>query len=761
MNCLHCGKQLALFSKLRGEDVFCSGEHRELFFKSHQRFALDRLKTSSERLKARRHALLHPPADPDPASCGFVTQVTGFDEHDGPSVVTYLPPHLLASESEVRLPSYSIRSFASARMCGLLALPALSPLVGTLAAPKIEPEAGVWSSRLAFLVTGRYLDAAPLFAAPLRSRGVRLANGETAAMQEYSPDFEFAAGVPRSPSLEIDGPEHNLGQNMRLLGLGQPSTAHQPLQQSGGWPHPLASPAVPTVPPFALGAGEAAPVPVNRIFRARVRAGAPDAAVPSFRALHAAPVIEAGKVSIPASTPSALKAGPQAPSRWIDGRSTPVDGKSAAMSRTSFDSLSDHRLQPRMKASAAPPNMLVPPPSERFFKARPRGPVQGLSVPGWEPIETCEASWQAAAPKLDSLEITPTFKAQPQFLERVYRMRPRNPVPDRTRLERRQGSRASQAAPVAFEGKALLPTVRGAGPAPEPLFSEKVFRSRARAGVDSPSVPAFQPNEPQAATLAPVVPKTAESSLPVEAPRGSERLHNLGPAEGVADSGLSPFHAVQPPVAAFTNSEPVGPVRERPRTSAPEPAFLQNLFQPRVRSGVQDGNLADSVAVPAGQPHIPAPVLHHPATPVSRIRALAPAFIQRLFRPRLRAGVDSGIAAVQVPPSATPLERSGARYPATPVAVLDFEPAPLNRFFRPRPRGAVAGLSVSAFHAISSGSPEPPVIAMNFPVMPARLMRHNRVTKDKPIRMRPRPAVTEQADDDRLRHEGRAARQVG
>lgn len=57
--CLFCEKQLTMFSRLRSES-FCSTDHRDAFVESYQKLALERLRASSKRLKARRAAALMP-----------------------------------------------------------------------------------------------------------------------------------------------------------------------------------------------------------------------------------------------------------------------------------------------------------------------------------------------------------------------------------------------------------------------------------------------------------------------------------------------------------------------------------------------------------------------------------------------------------------------------------------------------------------------------------------------------------------------------
>lgn len=64
LHCLLCEKQLTMFSRLRSES-FCSADHRDAFFESYQRLALERLRVSLKRLKARRASLIPALEDAD------------------------------------------------------------------------------------------------------------------------------------------------------------------------------------------------------------------------------------------------------------------------------------------------------------------------------------------------------------------------------------------------------------------------------------------------------------------------------------------------------------------------------------------------------------------------------------------------------------------------------------------------------------------------------------------------------------------------
>jgi hypothetical protein len=901
MNCLHCGKQLALLRKFR-EDSFCCSEHKELFVESHQTLALERLKISLRRIKERRHLLLNPPAEPEPASCGFLSQPVTFEIHNSPfgSLTGFenLEFDLLLQPptSSGTSPSTSVILSPASPLSAPYPIAAGAAFIGITAEPV------VWSSPSLFAAPGTKYESTPLLApAPIASASHRAQDGwkpldnERTAPQDLRSQMEAPgfSSEPLAPSYsEAASAGTVLSGIGRMLRLRKPGAINQFEKTQALEPAPLpretgSSPALSGSAPTDFPAPTVAPQMVERLFKARPRNAVADASLPEFVEIQAEPQSAPGRPAMgnPAIASNASNQ-PLATGRVANPRTErPVDGRTAPMNHRAYDSLQSAgnpsirgtQNAPVREAAAAP---MVPPLADRFFKARPRGPVQGLSIPGWDPIDPGQPVIESSGPGFDSLELHPSLQAQPVLLDRVYRMRPRGPVPDRTHLA--QDSRTELSAPpvrsaaesVPFTPAAQLPEASAIESAAAPSFCDRLFRPRPRAGIADPSLPSFRTIEPSAYDLtgdaavqslpasmgdAGVLPLSASTSmapLPVSsgasakyseafaqqvsrsahlspgtasadadlAPTFLDRMFRPRPRAGVADPALPSFEQLAPepvdltadgltenpslPVQADNDLSPTALDRLfRPRPKAgvanpalpsfrqltPEPvnltgdgltenpslpvqaesdlapAALDKLFRPRPKAGVADPAMASFRRLEARSVDAePNGLASRPNLPQSAQDSLALTALDKLFRPRPRAGVAGGAAFTAIDASGVESTQNSLAYPATSLhaeqIVLggEFSLPLVDRLFRPRPRAGVADAKLPAFHPIEPGTPEGSSVAYCYPEMPAQLMRQARVTRERPIRMKPRVAgsTNGSVEEEETLPEKRSARQV-
>jgi hypothetical protein len=647
-----------------------------------------------------------------------------------------------------------------------------------------------------------------------------------------------------------------------------------------------ATPALTASAPADFPAPSAAPQMVDRLFKARPRAAVADTSLPEFVEIQAEPQTALARPAmVPQATASAASTQPQATGRVASPRSErPVDGRTAAMNNRSFDLL-ESAGSPRIRGSQsapvreAAPSSMVPPLADRFFKARPRGPVQGLSIPGWDPIDPGQPIIENSGPGFSSLELNASVDAQPVLLDRVYRMRPRGPVPDRTHLandsqpENALPAFRSTPEPTPFAPSAQLPAASSIQAATAPSFCDKLFRPRPRAGVPDAALPSFTSIEPSPLTVMgdaavqSLTPSGAASALalgdstsiapgPVSggasaqysdavaqlagrsthlsprtgaqnaelAPTFLDRMFRPRPKSGVVDPASPSFHPVTPepvdlaaktlaanpslPVAARADLAPAvldRLFRPRPRAGVEDrdlpsfqplaaqpvdltgegltenpslpvvadadlaPAVLDKLFRPRPKAGVADPSMASFRQLEANAIGLNAQELTaSPGLQASAPEGLAPATLDRLLRPRPRTGVPGGAAFASIESSAlagsqdSPLTPTHAAGPDAAVLSASLSLPLVDRLFRPRPRAGVVDPKLASFYSIEPGVPEGANVACCYPEMPAQLMRQARVTRERPIRMRPRVAgsTAGSSEEEEALPEKRSARQV-
>jgi hypothetical protein len=345
-------------------------------------------------------------------------------------------------------------------------------------------------------------------------------------------------------------------------------------------------------------------------------------------------------------------------------------------------------------------------------------------------------------------------------------MRPRGPVPDRTPAAESETLFAIQVAPADF----LAP--RAAVPAMPEALRDTTHLAMAAVASSRPAATgagsiAFRPSELKTSeaglqpsrTLVAKGDRCATLELPIV-----DKFFRPRPRAGVSDAALASYHQL-----------PTGPVLEMSlgNHAMPTVAFgsqsldvpiVDKLFRPRPRAGVSDAALASYHQLPTG-PVLDMSAGNHaiPTVPLESHDS-APAESDRVFRHRPRGGVpDYSLILVQSIASSEAVNPSVPRVsmPSITVALASSEPAFLDRLFRPRPRAGINDPRLSEMERIPTGAAEPVKVEMVVPTMPAVLMRQTRPAAGRPIRMKPRnSAVVDSNEEEQSSVERRAARQV-
>ncbi|MEP6536797.1 MAG: hypothetical protein ABJF23_15825 [Bryobacteraceae bacterium] len=460
-------------------------------------------------------------------------------------------------------------------------------------------------------------------------------------------------------------------------------------------PHPVQSPpsdaAKPSLPAAVI--GQYAPSLVDRHFRARPRGPVLSAALASFE-------------KTPAGEPGSLA------------------------SRPSFGPITSALI-----------GELFPRAVQRFYRIRPKSAVEcaALSLlekiaPGVEPL--------LSSPKPGGLPRSVVGDFTPIRVERFFRARPRGPVENRVPQTLEQIPAGVAAALVSAPATGTLPVHLIGECLPNSLV--RFFRARPRSPIDSLSSARHQAiasgpqadlvSSPQLAALAPVVAGPCQPNAVVRFFRARPR----GPLEAKTALLIGAAEMAQP-----LEMKPGGGTAPRlPQIGAGtvQPAFLNNAFRMRPKGGVQDKNLRNYDRIDAGIASALESGPNLGALPPSIIGGLSPQQLDRFYKMRPRGPVQ----AIQLPAfyriSAGESEvpsRSGQVPQLSSPDADGFQPIFLDRFYRMRPRGPLQ-TAAGAFELVSSGSPEQLIPRAAIPSMPAVLMRQARTpSRDRGPRNRP------------------------
>ena len=469
-----------------------------------------------------------------------------------------------------------------------------------------------------------------------------------------------------------------------------PSTAVAPFERApSGEPASLASsPALGHL--AAAMVGECSPKPVRRFYRIGPKASPQTVSVPTsesiapgiLETLQSGPALAALRGSVagefsPVRIERFFRARPRGPVETL----IPAALEQISSGNPAVPALaaSTGTLPAHLIGECAPNSL------SRFFRARPRGPVEAVSILGFETIPCGSPADLVSNPRMAGLPLAVIGECAPNVLARFFRARPRGPMEGT--LSAMESIAAGSPAGLVSKpaGKPLPAAAFEFAPCPVVRF----FRARPRGPVDA--------NTPSMASGA--------------------RLPFLETKSGVSLASL-------PPIAADTV----------------QPAFANNPFLMRPRGGVQAKDLRAFYQIDGG---LPAAVESRPvlgSLPLSTIGSLAPDQLDRFYKMRPRGPVQANQLAAfrQIPPgeSAVPV-RSGQVPALATMDVSSFEPVFLDRFYRMRPRGPLQP-GAASFESVSAGAPEVLIPRAAIPSMPAVLMRQARTpSRDRGPRMRP------------------------
>lgn len=326
----------------------------------------------------------------------------------------------------------------------------------------------------------------------------------------------------------------------------------------------------------------------------------------------------------------------------------------------------------------------------------------------------------------------------PLPLSRFFRMRSRGGAQDAGLAAEELGDSGA----VLFPPATHLASLGGVHAAPAPPLLERRYRMRPRSGVSCTALSPFEPIPAGGAVVdaAAHVPAVALSATAV-APVLLSRLFRTLPRGGVPGAGMTAADLTDSGAATRPGTLQLASLGRI--ASTPAPPLLDRCYRTRPRSGVNDAALPSfdrrgpvETIASAAATTAALPVLGH-----GLIRPLAPPEGARPYRARPAAGRTSedvrAYTAIESVADAAP-PRSGAPAPGDPASAA--APLFLNRFYRMRPRGAVAAPPELQLPVTGARWPELGAIvprAGDFPPGCAAPTVLHRL-----YRLRPRPGVT-------------------
>ena len=371
-----------------------------------------------------------------------------------------------------------------------------------------------------------------------------------------------------------------------------------------------------------------APRPVERFYRPRPK-GPVDASLAAFQPNNLEALQTAGGPSIGTLPTPALSVGIATTAPLFQARP-----RSGVASASDADLTATFRPETLLSKPATPPSEgfcdAAPSPVTRMFRMRPRAGVDAPSSTIHPPQLTSYpfTAREVSNPATSSPGLPVTGVA---FVDRLYRGRPRNPVPSATRefLAAQAGDAIAGTPP-----EPSRPTLYAAAPALEPARSERMFRARPRNGVPDATLSASLASSSNAEPLLSAPAKPAFSLLPCE-PVLVDRLFRMRPRTGVGSETASLLEQVsaKPENLTAAIAKPVSNLSLGQEFSLRQ---VDRMYRGRPRAGI---------AAAVGQStSVPTAALVFPAEPKAVTQALsdcAPASIQKLFRFRPKSGVDS------------------------------------------------------------------------------------------------------------------------
>ena len=379
-----------------------------------------------------------------------------------------------------------------------------------------------------------------------------------------------------------------------------------------------------------------------------------------------------------------------------------------------------------------------PRPVLRFYRMGPKAPALSSPVHSHESIEVGNHEPLLSAPALAAMPRPVLGGASPVRIFRFFRARPRGPVEGQALAALEQISTGSSADLVSAALRGTLPAYLIGECAPNSVV--RFFRARPRGPVEPLSISAYQKIMPglHAALVSPPVTCTVPPSAIGECvPNLLVRFFRARPC--------APKVAVLSAIEKIASGSAAGLISKPSKISFPAappvecaPSPVTRCFRPRPR-GPLDGKPLELMG-DAGFAMAMESVPLLAALPASVVAGLAPVQLDKPYKMRPRGPVQANqLAAFHSVPTGEAVALTGLRQTPS-LEVLNgpaFEPLFLDRFYRVRPRGPVQP-EATLFQALTVG--DPVVLSPNaaLPSMPAVLMRQARsASKDRGPRTRP------------------------
>jgi hypothetical protein len=462
--------------------------------------------------------------------------------------------------------------------------------------------------------------------------------------------------------------------------------------------------------------GDCKPVWLDRFYRMRPRSAVPAADARAFERISTggpdALLSSASKASLPADV-----IGDREPV-WLD-RFFKMRPRAAlpAADATAFERIStgdpDPLLSPASKASL-PPDVLgdrEPVWLDRFFKMRPRAAFPAADATAFERISTGDPDALLSSASKASLPTDVIGDREPVWLDRFFKMRPRAafPAADATAFERI--STGDPDALLSSASQASLPAnVLGDR---EPIWLDRFFKMRPKSPISAATPSTFEQlpeGEPELLISAAV-----KNGLPADiigdlAPVHLNRVYKMRPRAGVPDLQLAQFELLSPcdltaPLSGvLKNRLPATVASER------EPVWIDRFYRMRPKSAVPATDLADFEYVPAGGAEPLLSAACKGGLPADIIAEGALVWLDRFFRPRPKTAVASeDLAAFEQLPAgdADTVVLKARKNSLSPDVIGELEPVQLDRVFRMRPKSAVPAADLAEFEQIAPGGSEP------------------------------------------------------
>jgi hypothetical protein len=484
---------------------------------------------------------------------------------------------------------------------------------------------------------------------------------------------------------------------------------------------------------------EAEPVPSDRFLEGQPRRPAADETLASYKTVAGAVPMTADMPRLPSRSGSLVSAAmePAVVDRLFRMRArNGVAG--AKINGLPVNAAAEPLLGAPVKPGTTFETDAAPAAIARMYRPRPRGPVPSPVDPSPETIETGSAESLTGAPAVPSSGL-PGFSLSPPPFERMFRMRPRSGVA----YSRLAGMESGTAGEIESQsGKPVLPAspISSTACAPRPVV--RLYRARLRGPVAGAQLDSYQQIEPvsQIGFVSQFAHPQHEVGAAGLSPGHSDRLFRMRPGSGVGSGSDTETRDI------LTAPQPAGVRPDYPASPAPgradfEPPIIQRPFRMRPRSGIRGGADRAEITVVATT------FACRPTAGYSVRTDFAPLLANRTFRARLKGPVD-GQASIMSPLSAMPVQVPLEPTCGSYVLRLGSGAAPafLNRAYRIRPRVPVQDpktlMAAIRFKHLAIGEPD-----AVFPTLPMDIIEDPQpASLDRLYRMRPRSGKTGAAE---------------